>query len=109
MLLTASLHCLMLNTGNVGGMVRGQKITVKDSVKVMEMIARDKIKWGKDDFWGYEVPLEIPGIDLERFDPQYYYSDDQIQQLTEQLKRERLNWLSQFLTLNQDIMRALKS
>lgn len=101
------IQCFILNTGNVGGMVRGQKITVKDSVKIVEMIARDKIKWGKDDFWGYEVPLEIPGVELDRFDLKNYYSDDQIERLSEQLKMERLNWLSQFPGLNQDIVNSL--
>ena len=102
------IQCFILNTGNVGGMVRGQKITIKDSVKIIEMIARDKIKWGKDDFWGYEVPLEIPGVELARFDLKNYYSDDQVEQLSDQLKRERLSWLSQFPGLNQDIMVAIK-
>jgi len=102
------IQCFVLNTGNVGGMVRGQKITIKDSVKIIEMIARDKIKWGKDDFWGYEVPLEIPGVELDRFDLKNYYSDDQVEQLSDQLKRERLSWLSQFPGLNQDIMVAIK-
>ena len=102
------IQCFLLNTGNVGGMVRGQKITVKDSVKIVEMIARDRIKWGKDDFWGYEVPLEIPGVELDRFDLKNYYSEDQIERLSERLKRERLTWLSQFPSLNQDIMNAIK-
>jgi len=101
------IQCFILNTGNVGGMVRGQKITVRDSIKIVEMIARDKITWQKDDFWGYEVPSEIPGIELERFDPKNYYSDEQIEQLSQNLKRERLAWLSQFPALNQDILTAI--
>jgi len=101
------IQCFILNTGNVGGTVRGQKITLKDSVKIVEMIARDKIKWRKDDFWGYEVPLEIPGVELDRFDLKNFYSDDQIEQLSEQLKRERLNWLSQFPGLNQNVVNSL--
>ena len=70
------IQCFILNTGNVGGMVRGQKITVRDSVKIIEMIARDKITWQRDDFWGYEVPSDIPGVELDRFDPKNYYSDE---------------------------------
>jgi len=101
------IQCFILNTGNVGGMVRGQKITVRDSIKIVEMIARDKIKWRRDDFWGYEVPLEIPGIELDRFNPKNYYSDEQIEQLSHDLKRERLAWLSQFPSLNSDILTAI--
>jgi phosphoenolpyruvate carboxykinase (ATP) len=101
------IQCFILNTGVVGGMVRGQKITIKDSVKIVEMIAKDKIKWARDDFWGYEVPSEIPGVELDRFDLKNYYSDDQIDELTKELKRERVNWLSQSPSLNPDILGAL--
>ena len=102
------IQCFILNTGNVGGMVRGQKITVRDSTKIIEMIARDKITWRRDDFWGYDVPSEIPGVDLDRFDPKNYYSDEQIEQLSHDTKRERLAWLAQFPSLNQDILHAIK-
>lgn len=101
-------QCFILNTGRVGGMDKGRKITVKDSVKIMEMIARDKIVWKKDEFWGYEVPVQIPGLDLDQFDLSNYYSEEQIQELSEDLKKERLEWLAQFHSLNQDIVNAIK-
>ncbi|GAH23189.1 unnamed protein product, partial [marine sediment metagenome] len=72
------IQCFLLNTGKVGGADRGQKITVKDSVKIVEMLARGEITWQEDDYWGYEVPVRIPGIDLVRFDLGCYYSEEQI-------------------------------
>ncbi len=102
------IQCFILNTGKVGGEDRGQKITHKDSLKILEMIARDKIVWNKDKFWGYEVPVEIPGVDLTRFDLGNYYPGEQIQELSEDLKRERLEWLSQFRGLNPDITKAIR-
>lgn len=101
------IQCFFLNTGVVGGMVRGQKITVKDSVKILEMIAKDKIKWARDDFWGYEVPVDIPDIEVDRFDLKNYYDNEQITELSMNLKSERLNWLSQFPGLNEDIISAI--
>ena len=101
------IQCFILNTGMVGGVERGQKITVKDSVKILEMIARDKIVWEKDEFWGYEVPVQIPDIDLNRFDLDNYYSKEQIQEISEDLKQERLEWLSQFKRLDKDIIKAI--
>ena len=101
------IQCYILNTGIVGGAERGQKITVKDSVKVLEMIARGKIIWKKDEFWGYEVPVQIPDIDLNRFDLDNYYSKEQIQKLSEDLKQQRLEWLSQFKRLDKDILKAI--
>jgi phosphoenolpyruvate carboxykinase (ATP) len=102
------IQCFILNTGKVGGIDRGQKITVLDSVKILEMVARDKIAWKKDDFWGYEVPVQIPGVDMKRFDLGNYYPEEQLQQISEELKRERLEWLSQFPRLEIDIVNALK-
>ena len=101
------IQCFILNTGKVGGMDAGQKITVLDSVKILEMIARDKIVWKKDEFWGYEVPVQIPGVDLDRFDLSCYYPDEQIQELSEALKQERLEWLSQFPGLDRDILNTI--
>jgi len=101
------IQSLILNTGSIGGMDRGRKITVRDSVKIMEMIARDKIVWKKDEFWGYEVPVEIPGLELSQFDLSNYYPEEQIQELSEDLKQERLDWLSGFHNLNRDIINAI--
>ena len=101
------IQCFILNTGKVGGTDRGQKVTVADSVKIIEMIARDKIVWKRDDFWGYEVPVEIPGVGLNRFDLSNYYPEEQMEELSEDLKQERLKWLAQFKGLNRDIINAL--
>ena len=50
---------------------------------------------------------QIPGVDLSRFDLNSYYSEEQIQELSKELKAERLKWLSQFRHLNRDIISAL--
>jgi len=102
------IQCFILNTGHVGGIDRGQKITVRDSVRIMEMIAKDRISWRRDDFWGYDVPSQIPGVELDRFEPRNYYSDEQIDQLSYELKRERLDWLSQFSALKPEILNVVK-
>jgi phosphoenolpyruvate carboxykinase (ATP) len=72
------------------------------------MIARDKIVWKRDEFWGYDVPVEIPGLDMNRFDLNNYYSGDRIQALSQLLKKDRIAWLSQFAGLDRDIIGALK-
>ncbi|MBA7650117.1 Phosphoenolpyruvate carboxykinase (ATP) [subsurface metagenome] len=102
-----NIQCFILNTGRIGGMDRGRKITVRDSVKIMEMIARDKIAWKKDEFWGYEIPVQIPDLELSQFDLSNFYPEEQIQELSEDLKQERLEWLSQFHGLSQDIINAI--
>jgi phosphoenolpyruvate carboxykinase (ATP) len=102
------IQCFTLNTGHVGGMDRGQKITVRDTVKIIEMIAKDRIAWRRDDFWGYDVPSAIPDVELDRFEPKNYYSDEQIEQLSYDLKKERLDWLAQFPSLRPEVLNVLK-
>ena len=102
------IQCFLVNTGKVGGPDRGQKITVADSVKIVEMIGRDEIVWERDEFWGYEVPVHIPGIDLGRFDLSNYYTEEEIMEMSRELHLERLEWLSKFEHLNRDIINALK-
>ena len=101
------IQCFILNTGKVGGTDRGRKITVRDSVKIMEMIAGNKIVWKQDKFWGYEVPVQIPGLDLRQFDLNNYYPEEQVQELSADLKQERLEWLSQFHSLSRDVINAI--
>jgi len=62
----------------------------------------------RDEFWGYDVPVEIQGLDMSRFDLNNYYSEERIQALRQALKKERLSWLSQFEGLGRDIICALK-
>ena len=102
------IECYILNTGMVGGADKGQKITLKDSLKILEMLARGEIAWRKDEFWGYEVPTHIPSVDLTRFDPSNFYSEEQIQEISKDLKQERLKWLSKFEHLDSDIINAIK-
>jgi phosphoenolpyruvate carboxykinase (ATP) len=102
------IQCFILNTGKVGGMERGQNIKVRDSVKIIEMIAKDKISWQQDDFWGYEVPTNIPGVELERFQPENYYSEEQMERLSAELKQQRVDWLSQFPNLDKGILKVVE-
>ncbi len=103
------IQCFIVNTGVVGGRDGGQKITHRDSLKILEMIARDKIVWQRDDFWGYEIPVHIPDMDLSRFDLSNFYSEEQIQELSLNLKRERQEWLARFHGLDEEIVKALQT
>jgi phosphoenolpyruvate carboxykinase (ATP) len=102
-----NIKCFVINTGIVGGLDGGQKIKVKDSVKILEMIARDAIEWKRDDYWGYEVAEKIPGVDLERFNLNSFYSEEEIAGLSDNLYSERKKWLEQFPELDESIIKAL--
>lgn len=81
----------------------GQKVRIQDSAALIRELARGRIKWTTEDYWGYEVPTEVPGLDLHRFDEQRYYNDGEIKKLKDQLKKERLEWLHSFDDLDPKI------
>ncbi|HID94923.1 MAG TPA: phosphoenolpyruvate carboxykinase (ATP) [Candidatus Latescibacteria bacterium] len=99
------IQCFLLNTGWVGGERSGVKISIKDSVKIIEMIARGEIRWREDPIWGYEIPAEIPGIDMSRFDLENHYTKDRLQEVATLLREERREWLKQFKGLDPAILK----
>jgi phosphoenolpyruvate carboxykinase (ATP) len=104
------INCYIINTGSVGGEQGGAKVTLKETVKIIEMIARDKIEWCRDPFWGYDVPVGIPEVNMERFDLRNFYNQEEIEKRSKGLKAERLAWLEQFEKegMSSEIIRALK-
>ena len=96
----------LLNTGSVGG-EKGEKITIYDSTEIIKQIALDGIKWEKDVLWGYDIPIEVDGMDISRIDPRRYYSRIDYLELTNRLKKERKEWLEKFEGLDREIVESL--
>jgi phosphoenolpyruvate carboxykinase (ATP) len=100
------VQVFLMNTGSVGG-DKGEKITIFDSTEIIRQIAAGGITWEKDPLWGYEIPMEVKGMDISRIDPRRYYSRVEYLELTNRLKKERLDWLSKFPGLNPEIVTSL--
>jgi phosphoenolpyruvate carboxykinase (ATP) len=81
----------------------GQKVRIQDSAALIREVARGRVKWTFEDYWGYEVPTEVPGLDLQRFDEHRYYNDGEIRKLNDQLRKERVKWLHSFDDLDPEI------
>jgi phosphoenolpyruvate carboxykinase (ATP) len=86
----------------------GQKIRIQDSAAVIREIARSRVEWKKDEYWGYEVPAAIPGLDLSRFDPSRFYAPEELKSLLESLRSERITWLAKFEDLDPVIAKSVK-
>jgi phosphoenolpyruvate carboxykinase (ATP) len=92
------IQAYILNTGSVGAgdSFPGEKVTIKVSTEIMKEIAREGVTWEKDPDWGYDVPVAVPGLDLEKYTPARYYSAEKYRELVGKLRREREDWLAQF-------------
>jgi phosphoenolpyruvate carboxykinase (ATP) len=74
----------------------------------MKQIAKEGIEWQTDPDWGYEVPTNVPGINLEKYTADSYYSDEEYERLVEKLRAERQAWLAQFPGLDPAIPDAVE-
>ncbi|MBI2071098.1 MAG: phosphoenolpyruvate carboxykinase [Elusimicrobia bacterium] len=97
-----SIECFLLNTGSLGKNgdqnLPPKKITQQVSSKIIEMVSRNAISWTKDSDWGYETAVKVPDLSSwsADYDPRRYYSSAAYQQLTQELKTERSEFLARY-------------
>lgn len=89
------LKVYVLNTGKIGG-PEGEKIGPEDTGNTVLQIVKDTVEWKYDENVGYEIPTNIPGTDLDRFDPYKHYSEEEYAEQMSDLRKERLQYLDQF-------------
>lgn len=104
------IECYLLNTGSVGAKqgFPGEKITIEVSTTIMKEIARGTITWTQDPEWGYWLPRQIEGVDLERYTPSRYYPDADYHAMSQKLRSERQAWLAQFSGLDHEIVEVME-
>ncbi|MEA3401328.1 MAG: phosphoenolpyruvate carboxykinase [Armatimonadota bacterium] len=115
------VQCYQLNTGGVGEIIEVDERTRErnviqqvDRVQIAEMaavirgIVRGEIEWEEEPIWGTEVPTAVDGVDLDRFDPHEFYTQEQIDNFVSELRRERIEHLEKFDGLDQAILNAFK-
>lgn len=106
--LIKNIDCYLLNTGGVGkGGNSFAKITVKDSAIIIREITKKRVKWKKDHEWDYFVLDHCNEIDISKFDPELHYSKEKFMELTNELKKERKEWISKFPDLYPQIKNSI--
>lgn len=103
------MECYLLNTGSVGlGGVKPEKnISIMLSSCILKHIAKGTIKWKIDPGWGYEVPVEMPEVNFEEYNPVNYFTPDDYHERVSRLRRERLRWLAKYPGLKEEIIQAI--
>ena len=105
------MQAYILNTGSIGANdgFPGEKVSIRVSTEIMKQIAKEGIEWEKDPDWGYEVPVNVQGVDLAKYDPKTYYTPEKYRELVDRLRGERRAWLAQFRGLDPAIPRAVEA
>jgi phosphoenolpyruvate carboxykinase (ATP) len=97
------VECFLINTGYVGP--SKADIGVRESVNILVGAARGEIQWREDDTFGFEVPEDVPGIDIEPFYPPTHYEEFGGELAS--LRSERRSYLEQFESLSEEIIDAV--
>ena len=105
------LQVFVMNTGRVGGSEaddRSKKVRIKDSSAVVEGIVSGTIRWEPDDDFGYEVAVDVPGIDdHELLQPRRLYERqgrrDEYREIVVRLTEERRAYLAGYPSLDPSV------
>jgi phosphoenolpyruvate carboxykinase (ATP) len=107
----------IMNTGSVGGKAGedgSKKVRIPHSSAIVKAIAEGTIRWETDPDFGYKVAAEVPGIEAEDKDilqPRLRYEAtgraDEYRARVERLKHERTEFLAQYPSLSEEIVRSV--
>lgn len=115
------VECYLINTGRIGQLLaedeegrkiivqEGRDITIEDTALITRAIFRETIKWEKEPYFGYYVPVEVEGMDINEFDPRRYYTNEQMENFVNTLKKERREYIERYPKLAEEIVRAINS
>jgi len=98
------VEIFLLNTGEIGGKEgakkgkeegkrKARKIDFLDTLSIMKSIFKGNITWQKDSYWKSETPLKVEGLNLEKYNPNNFYSAPEIQKLVSGIRREQQKYL----------------
>jgi phosphoenolpyruvate carboxykinase (ATP) len=112
------LEVYLMNTGRVGGPEedeRSKKVRIKHSSAIVKGIAEGTIRWEEDPDFHYLVAGEVPGIDaadLDVLQPRRLYEAtgraEDYRALVERFKSERAEFLSEYASLSDEIVAAVR-
>lgn len=115
------VHCYQLNTGGLGEIIERQpngakilkrkvlRVEIPEMSSIIRGIVRDTNIWSKDKYWNLEVPALVHGVDLSKYSVEKFYSPDDIVKQVSDLRRERIEYIEKFNTLDKAIIAAAEA
>ena len=114
---SSPMEVYLLNTGRVGGRdedERSKKVRIQHSSAIVKGVAEGTIEWEEDPDFGYQIAIQVPGIDGEGQDilqPRKLYERqgrmEEYAQIVERLKTERREYMTKWEGLNPEIAKAI--
>ena len=101
------MECYLLNTGKVGEGDKARKIGILETVAILRAVTRDAIEWKNDDLLRLEIPSKVEGVEIGDFSFDRYWSEAELKDRMDNLRKERRSWLDQFPKLDQKLISAI--
>ena len=114
------VQCYLLNTGGVGEIMekdengrkiikqRVLRIQIPETAAIIRGIVRGSIEWVKDEWFNVLIPKKVEGVDISKFNLSNFYKREQIENLVNELKKERIEYFKNFKSLNPKIVNSLQ-
>jgi phosphoenolpyruvate carboxykinase (ATP) len=112
------VECFLLNTGGVGEILEklpdGRKVVrqkvvrpeIRETASIIRAIMRGTIEWAPEPYFNTLTAKRVEGVDMGKFELKRYYSEEQIEQMVAELKRERREFLTR-MGVAQELVEAL--
>jgi phosphoenolpyruvate carboxykinase (ATP) len=109
------MEVYLMNTGRIGGDEkdeRSKKVRIQQSSAMVKAIAEGTIRWERDPDFGYQVAIEVPGVeDPDYLQPKKMYTrqgrGDEYNQLVARYNTDRREYLRKWKGLNPEIVNAI--
>ncbi len=112
------VQCYQLNTGGIGEIIekqsdgskvfkrKVQRVEIAEMASIIRGIAENTIRWGKDPYWNLEVPLAVPGFDIQKYNPEKFYDRSEVERQVGELRKERAAYMERFSNSEPPIVAA---
>jgi phosphoenolpyruvate carboxykinase (ATP) len=108
----------LLNTGGVGEIREKQpdgsyrikrevtRIQIPQTSALFRSVVRGTVTWTTEPHFGMMVPQEVEGVDIRKFDPGAFYSQQEIERYVSELKQERREYLEKYPGLDPAVVKG---
>jgi phosphoenolpyruvate carboxykinase (ATP) len=113
------VQCYLLNTGGVGEIRETapdgtkvlkrpvKRIEIPEMAAIIRGIVTQGIEWEKDRHFGTMRPKQVPGMDIEKYNPENFYDVLQVEEMVKKLRDERKAYMEKFENLDPKIKKAI--
>ena len=84
------------------------RVSIPEISNIIRGLVKKNINWKDDKNWLVQIPENIEGMNIDKYDLYNYYEQDKIDVLISQIRKERRAFGDNYKGLHQDIFQAIE-